>query len=109
MIEENLFEKLKTMNYLGYVISELEIQSGLALSDNDNDFVWRIRDGLTEKFIFNCLEGKTSLKNIINYGVDELEEYILANINRLKKIYQKYFSSLSIVWHPDFFNLINEE
>ena len=58
----------------------------LDLSEEEKDFVYSVADGLTTKFVINCIEGRCSIQQMIDWPVDKLEDLVDRELLRIQDI-----------------------
>lgn len=81
----SLREKIGEMHDLSFQIVDNK-DLAQSLNKKDADLVYGIADGLTEKFIMDRINGRTSLQAMLDWPPGKLEKLVDDNIDELKTI-----------------------
>ncbi len=92
-MEKSLKEKVGYMNYLGIKLADLIDAARIdynSLTDNESELIYSVADGLSEDYIMRNIEGKCSLKSMLENSLEVLENYTNIKIQGLTEIFRKY-------------------
>jgi len=88
-MEQSLYEKVGQMNCLGLQIADAidkDSTKQIILSEEDENIIYSVADGLAEEFVMTNIEGRCSLGSMLKNTPEILENYVDAKIQRLRVI-----------------------
>jgi len=92
-MEKSLKEKVGYMNHLGIKLADL-IDAGKIdynkLTDKESELIYAVADGLSEEYIMRNIEGRCSIKSMLDNSLEKLEIYVNNKIEGLTAIFEKY-------------------